>query len=447
MLGADCFDSMAPKMQFDVKQAVAAALTVGMVLMLLNMIHREHIVPLTQSSTSEESASIVSAGEESATEVIKTSVVDDTPKQLWGRPGPVLKPCWGKHITSREGKTWGYVMVRLSNGPPYHRSQVADAVIVARILGATLLLPTIKEAATEPESAFEKIYDVNNFISSLKDVVRVVGRAPEDVRSSRPAIVRVPYKVTPEYIEENIRPIFAKKRIIQIVIVFSTSSLKIKDSSTDEIQAIRCLVTYNALKFSSQVQKIGQQVISKAREASGSAGGRLIALDLRVDVLKQKGCRQSEKSESKKCFNADDVGIFLKELGFSSNTAIYLTQPNWDRSLDQLKDIFPNIYIKEDNMPVHPGNTQFDKAVDFYVCSHSDVFVPAISGIFYASVAGERISMGKTQILVPTVNLDSTPQSKVSGVLSRFVAKKDHAVYSCFCKSSSNTSKAKKGVL
>lgn len=296
-------------------------------------------------------------------------------------------------------------------------------------------------------SAFEKIYDVNNFISSLKDVVRVVGRAPEDVRSSRPAIVRVPYKVTPEYIEENIRPIFAKKRIIQIVIVFSTSSLKIKDSSTDEIQAIRCLVTYNALKFSSQVQKIGQQVISKAREASGSAGGRLIALDLRVDVLKQKGCRQSEKSESKKCFNADDVGIFLKELGFSSNTAIYLTQPNWDRSLDQLKDIFPNIYIKEDNMPVHPGNTQFDKAVDFYVCSHSDVFVPAISGIFYASVAGERISMGKTQILVPTVNLDSTPQSKVSGVLSRFVAKKDHAVYSCFCKSSSNTSKAKKGVL
>lgn len=435
---------------------MAAALTIGMVVMLVNMIGNGPLTPATQFGSPEEAALIASVGEEATEELTtETALRDETAEELWGKPGPDLQPCWSKHITSRQGKTWGYVMVRLSNGPHYHRSQVADAVIVARYLGATLLLPTIKEAAKEPNGDFDKIYEVNNFILSLKDVVRVVGRAPDDVRSLIPTLVKVPYKVTPEYIEENVQSIFKQNFVIQLISVFSTlPSSSIKESSIEEVHAIRCLVTYTALRFHSQVQKLGERVISRVREAGELAGGRFIAVDMRVDVLKQKGCGQSEKSINKKCFTAYDVGTFLRKLGFSANTAIYLTQSRWDQRLDPLRDIFPNVYTKEYSMPfneekqiIYSGNTQFEKAIDFYICTHSDVFVPAISGIFYVSVAGERISGGKTQIFVPMAKEDLPSHLQVSGALSRFVTKKDHDVYSCFCKASSAMSESKKKIL
>lgn len=427
-------------MQFDVKQVVAGFLTVAMFVMLINMIGNG---PLKFSSPEE--TALMAAGDaevlgESLETVVKSTRQDDTPKELWGKQGQALQPCWNEHITGRQGRTWGYVTVKLSNGPQYHPLQVAEAVIVARYLGATLLLPTIKEAPKEPNSEFDKIYDVNNFISSLKDVVRVVGRLPEDVRGVQPTVVKAPYKITSQYIEENVQPVFKQKVIIQLMTLFSASSLRAKDTD-EEIEAIRCLVTYGALRFHSQVQKLGERVISRVREGGDASGGRFIAVDLRVDVLKQKGCAQSENAKSKRCFNSQDVASFLKRLGFSTETAIYLTQSRWDSSLDALKEVFPNVYTKEYSMPfneekqiLYSGNTQFEKAIDFYVCRHSDVFVPAISGLSYVSIAGGRIALGKTQILVPTLGEDRL-KLKVSAALSKFVTKKDHTAYSCFCKS------------
>ena len=84
------------------------------------------------------------------------------------------------------------------------------------------------------------------------------------------------------------------------------------------------------------------------------------------------------------------------------------------------------------------GNTQFEKAIDMYVCMHSTVYVPAISGLSYLGIAGGRIAIGKTQILVPTIKGEASTNLKVSQVLSRFVTHKDHRVYSCFCKSSTD---------
>ncbi|KAH7435298.1 hypothetical protein KP509_06G058400 [Ceratopteris richardii] len=425
-------------MQFDVKQAVAGALTIGMFIMLVNMIGNGPF----NSSTPEETALMAASDVEGAEMLLKERIrQDDTPKELWGKDGPVLKPCWDEHITGREGRTWGYVSVKLSDGPLYHPHQVADAVMVARYLGATLLLPTIKEASKEPNSEFDKIYDVNNFISSLKDVVRVVGRLPEDIRGVEPAIVKVPHKVSLDYIEENLKPIFKQKMLIQIMTVLSTSALKAKDTADDEIQAIRCLVIYNALRLHSQVQKLGERVISRVKESAEGSGGHFIAVDLRVDLLEQKSCVQTEGAKSKKCFNAHDVAHFLKKLGFSSETAIYVTQSRWVSDLDPLKDVFPNIHTKEYSMPfneekqiVYSGKTQFEMAVDLYICMHSDVFIPAISGLAYINVAGRRIALGKTQILVPRVVTDAA-KLKVSAVLSKFVTRRDHNVYSCFCKS------------
>lgn len=78
-----------------------------------------------------------------------------------------------------------------------------------------------------------------------------------------------------------------------------------------------------------------------------------------------------------------------------------------------------------------PEASELEKVIDFYVCSESDVFVPAISGLFYANVAGKRIASGKNQILVPA----NIPGSSASSAdfISHYVSKRNHFAYSCFC--------------
>lgn len=72
-----------------------------------------------------------------------------------------------------------------------------------------------------------------------------------------------------------------------------------------------------------------------------------------------------------------------------------------------------------------------EEVIDFYICSESDVFVPATSGLFYANVAGKRIASGRTQILVPAdISAASASPEKY---LSHYVTKKNHLAYSCFC--------------
>jgi hypothetical protein len=75
--------------------------------------------------------------------------------------------------------------------------------------------------------------------------------------------------------------------------------------------------------------------------------------------------------------------------------------------------------------------SEYEKVIDFYICSESDVFVPAISGLFYSNVAGKRIAAGRTQILVPA----NIPESSASAsdFITHYVSKKNHLAYSCFC--------------
>lgn len=75
-------------------------------------------------------------------------------------------------------------------------------------------------------------------------------------------------------------------------------------------------------------------------------------------------------------------------------------------------------------------SSDIEKVIDFYICSQSDVFVPATSGLFYTSVAGMRIASGRTQIVVPSQIMTS---SFASDYLSPYISEKNHLAYSCYC--------------
>lgn len=74
---------------------------------------------------------------------------------------------------------------------------------------------------------------------------------------------------------------------------------------------------------------------------------------------------------------------------------------------------------------------EFEKVIDFYICSQSDIFVPSIPGPFYDNVAGKRIVSGKNQILVPSEIV--SPSASASEHFSPYVTQKSHFAYACFC--------------
>ncbi|KAE9458950.1 hypothetical protein C3L33_09144, partial [Rhododendron williamsianum] len=119
------------------------------------------------------------------------------------------------------------------------RLKITDAVVVAQILNATLVVPELdhhsfwKDDSHEDEllvmkmnyltcSDFPNVFDVNWFISTLsKDVsyVTIVKRIPDKVMRSMekpPYTMRVPRKSEPEYYLEQVLPILLRRRFTNI---------------------------------------------------------------------------------------------------------------------------------------------------------------------------------------------------------------------------------------
>ncbi|CAN6466996.1 unnamed protein product [Victoria cruziana] len=317
---------------------------------------------------------------------------------------------------------------------------MAEAVVVAKHLGATLLLPTIKNSENEPNGQFDNIYHPGNFIKSLQGVLRVVGRLPDDLNSVSPAVISVPYEAAPSFIEEHIRPAL-KRNAFVILGNFFVSRNKMKEEPLPELEALRCLVMYKALQFHPSVTRLGDHIISRLREAGESAGGHFACIDLSTDGTIHKNCSSSteasELPKTRKCVDIAGIGTFMLNFGFEDDTAIYVTQSRHDANLEPLINILKNVHTKEYSMPfneekqvLYSGSTQFEKALDYYICSRSDLFVPTVSNMFYSNVAGERIRLQNTHILVPSLQCRST---NFSACFSRYVTDKDHFVYKCLC--------------
>lgn len=422
-------------MGMDPRQLVAGVLTITMFVMLGNMIHREHFreytPPLLQhpESTTVRYETTKEASENSLETFTKES------QGPWKEDVLDLKPCWTKPVLEETEQSQGFVTFSLTNGPEYHVSQIADAVAVARYLRATLVVPDIRGSKPGDKRNFEEIYDVEKFIKSLDGVVKVVKYQPDNISAKDLEVLRVPNRVTEGHIAEQIEPIFRAKGNIRLATYFPSVNMKKTDN---DINSVACLAMFGTLELQPEVQEVVDSMVERLRTLSRKSDGQFIAVDLRADILEKKGCQGNDGTGSKRCYSPQEIAIFLRKVGFNKDTAIYLTQSRWDDSLNVLKELFPKTYTKEGIMPadkkpkfLNADASEFEKVIDFYISSRSDVFVPAISGLFYANVAGKRIASGKTQILVPA-NVASS-SAAVADFISHYVSRKNHLAYSCFC--------------
>nr|CAB3450649.1 unnamed protein product [Digitaria exilis] len=111
-----------------------------------------------------------------------------------------------------------YLMIEASGGLNQQRTGIIDAVVVAHILKATLVIPKLDQKSFwEDSSDFTDIFDADYFISSLSKDVKIIQKLPDMIsKTSFPYKIRVPRKCTPLCYENRVLPALLRKNVVQL---------------------------------------------------------------------------------------------------------------------------------------------------------------------------------------------------------------------------------------
>ncbi|MBA0655788.1 hypothetical protein Goklo_008220 [Gossypium klotzschianum] len=171
----------------------------------------------------------------------------------------------------------GYLQVFLDGGLNQQRMGICDAVAVAKILNATLVIPYLEvNPVWQDSSSFMDIYDVDHFINVLKDDVSIVKELPDEfswstreyyataIRATR--IKRAPVHASANWYLENVLPVLQSYGIAAI----SPFSHRLSfDNLPSEIQQLRCKVNFKALVFVPHIRALGDAIVHRLRYPPG----------------------------------------------------------------------------------------------------------------------------------------------------------------------------------
>ncbi|KAA8522218.1 hypothetical protein F0562_012891 [Nyssa sinensis] len=332
----------------------------------------------------------------------------------------------------RERFSNGYLLIATSGGLNQQRTGITDAVVVARILNATLVLPELDHHSFwKDDSDFLNIFDVDWFIASLAKDVTIVKRVPDKVMRSMekpPYTMRVPRKSEPEYYLDQVLPILLRRRVVQL----TKFDYRLASNLDEELQKLRCRVNYHALRFTKPIRHLGQKLVMRMQKMAK----RFIAVHLRFepDMLAFSGCyygggekeryelgeirkrwatlpdlSPGEERKRGKCpLTPHEVGLMLRALGFKNDTYIYVASGEiygGEETLQPLRELFPNFYTKEmlaseELRPFLSFSSRL-AAIDYIVCDESDVFVTNNNGNMAKILAGRRRYMGHKRTIRP----------------------------------------------
>ncbi|XVF49661.1 hypothetical protein PTKIN_Ptkin04bG0030800 [Pterospermum kingtungense] len=362
-------------------------------------------------------------------------------KELWSQPdGNGYRPCldfsigYRKRSAKVSKEKSRFLVVVASGGLNQQRNQIIDAVVIARILEAALVVPVLQvNLIWEDESEFSDIYDVERFKKTLRADVRVVSSLPSTHLMSRQTIVnQIPYNVSPLWIRAK----FSKQLNHQGVLVLKGLDSKLSKNLPLDLQKLRCKVAFHALRFAKPIHQLGNQLARRMW-----IEGPYIALHLRLekDVWVRTGCltglgpkydqiiTQTQRSHpqyltgrlnmsytqrrlSGLCpLNALEMARFLKALGAPRSARFYVAggEPfGGSKALRPLIAEFPNLVRKE--MLAHEGellpflnSSSALSALDYIVSFNSDIFIPSHGGNMGRALQGHRVYMGHRKCIRP----------------------------------------------
>uniref|UniRef100_A0A2N9EM63 O-fucosyltransferase family protein n=1 Tax=Fagus sylvatica TaxID=28930 RepID=A0A2N9EM63_FAGSY len=326
-------------------------------------------------------------------------------------------------------KNNGYLMVSCNGGLNQMRAAICDMVTIARYLNVTLIVPQLDKTSFWADSSdFHNIFDVDHFITSLKDEVRILKELPP--RLKKRVEHGMLYSLPPiswsniSYYYIQILPLLKKYEVVHLN---KTDARLANNGLPLEIQKLRCRVNFNALRFTSQIEELGRRVVSILREK-----GPFLVLHLRyeMDMLAFSGCAHGCNSKEveeltnmryaypwwkEKVINSklkrreglcpltpEETALVLSALGIDRNVQIYIAAGEIYGGKSRMQSLvaaFPNL-VNKDTL-LDPLDLSFCKnhssqmaALDYLVSLESDIFVPTYDGNMAKVVEGHRRFLG-----------------------------------------------------
>ncbi|KAH7858785.1 hypothetical protein Vadar_027997 [Vaccinium darrowii] len=340
-----------------------------------------------------------------------------------------------------ENETNGYIFIHAEGGLNQQRIAICNAVAVAKIMNATLIMPVLKQDQIwKDQTKFEDIFDVDHFIDYLKDDVRIVRDIPEWFidkselfTSIRRTVKNIPKYAPAQFYIDNVLPRVKEKKIMSLKPFVDRLGY---DNVPQEINRLRCRVNYHALKFLPEIEQMADLLASRMRNRTASPNPYM-ALHLRfekgmvglsfcdfVGTREEKALmalyRQKEwprrykngshlwslalqKRKEGRCpLEPGEVAVILRAMGYPKETQIYVASGQvygGQNRMAPLRNMFPNLVTKEelaskeelDGFRKHVTSLA---ALDFLVCLKSDVFVMTHGGNFAKLIIGARRYMG-----------------------------------------------------
>ncbi|CAA0823204.1 O-fucosyltransferase family protein [Striga hermonthica] len=309
------------------------------------------------------------------------------------------------------------------------KTSIIDAVVVAYILNATLIVPKLdQESFWNDSSKFSDIYDADWFMKYLSKEVKIIKELPDE-KSWKVVTTRVPRKCNPKCYLSRVLPMFQKKKAVEL----TKFDYRLSNWLDEDLQKLRCRVNYHALRFNNPIFEMGKKLVERVRMKSK----RFVALHLRYepDMLAFSGCYygggekeinelaalrtrwktlrsmdpERERRNGKCLLSPEEVALLLRALGFGHEAHIYVASGQiygGKKALAPLKALFPNIHTKEtlaSNQELSRFSSHSSRmaALDFIVSDESDVLVTNNNGNMAKILAGRRRYFGHKPTIRP----------------------------------------------
>ncbi|XP_060213144.1 O-fucosyltransferase 31-like [Lycium barbarum] len=313
------------------------------------------------------------------------------------------KPCIESAASNLPEKSEGYIQMFLDGGLNQQRMAICDAVVVAKILNATLVIPYLEvNPVWQDSSTFMDIFDVDHFINALKDDVAIVKELPDGLSWStreyyataiRPSrIKRAPVHASTNWYLDNVLPVMQSYGIAAIA---PFSHRLTFDNLPKNLQHLRCKANFQALVFVPHIRHLGDALVNRLRDPStksnmvGSSNylrevsekykqgaGKFVALHLRFDkdmaahsacdfgggkaeklalakyrqviwqgrVLNSQFTDEELRNQGRCPLTPEEIGLLLAALGFDNSTRLYLASHKvygGEARISTLRSLFP----------------------------------------------------------------------------------------------------------
>ncbi|XP_073044661.1 O-fucosyltransferase 39-like isoform X1 [Primulina eburnea] len=375
---------------------------------------------------------------------------DELQADLWlPLPRPEWKTCAQHGFTSTElpKKTQGYIQLFLDGGLNQQRMGICDAVAVAKILNATLIIPYLEvNSVWQDSSTFMDIFDVEHFIDTLKDDISIVRELPAEyfwstreyyataIRATR--VKTAPVHASANWYLENVLPLLQSYGIAAIAPFSHRLDF---DNMPADIQRLRCKVNFQALVFVPHIRALGDMLVSRLRYPPGPSevtgtnyirefndpkykqeAGKFVVLHLRFDkdmaahsacdfgggkaeklalakyrqviwqgrVLNSQFTDEELRSQGRCPLTPEEIGLLLAALGFDNSTRLYLASHKvygGEARISTLRSLFP---LMEDKKSLASSEERAQIKGKASLLAAVDYYVSMHSDIFISASPG-----------------------------------------------------------